>query len=410
MMIPVSTALAALMAMPSASISQGRMDARSMAAQPLSDESLEVGTVSVLVRGDRVEGVEVTLVGAGGPQNEQSSEESLVSGRTNAEGRVFLKAAAYAGREVRVLVKPDGGSQRSVPFQIPTIGGVRLLFMAGRKDGPQEGQLQVPRPGIAAGASAAGGKAGTSGPSTTDVSVLRLRLNFRVHAIEGGTLHMSVAYSLTNRSEVAFDPGDHGLLLGVPEGNRSVTLANPSSPGMQAGKQGILVSMPVPAGDRGLQFVANVRLPADGPHVDVRLRSSLSISAFSVSLRAYPTVRIAGLGLLGPERIEATEEHGGTILLYRSSDEAGDRTVLSFQVTGIPVRTRMRSWPFALVALALFIAGIALALLRTGRSARGVEPASSGIVEALMDLERERLLGLVSEQEYEAKRRRLLTA
>lgn len=406
----------------SASGAPGKMTSHQMAARPLPDETLERGTVSVLLRGGIVEGVDVFLVPAAalGEDGQPSEEEILSGGKTNAEGRLFLKATLHAGREVRVLVKPETGPQWSVPFHVPLVGGVRLLFMASGKGTPHGMGTPPgpPDPHAGHGHHPHGDPdphrtMRPTGPTTRDPSGLQLWLSFRVIAIEGGDLYMGITYTLLNRGEATFDPGDHGLLLPVPQGHAGVSLPH-SGEELKAEPQGIVVKRLVPLGRHGLQFTANVKLKADSRTLPLRLRSLVPIIGYSASISNYATVYLAGKDFETPEPTMASQQHGGLLILFRSKREGFPTSTISFQVTGVPVRSRARSLPFALGALLFLLGGIVLSVAYTGGPAPKASSTPEGKagpedpVQTLVNLERDRLLGLLDAKAFQAERERVL--
>jgi len=388
------------LATPPSPPSGGRISPSKMAARPLPDNSLARSTVSVLVRRGHggAEGVEAWILPAEASVDGKPADGALAGGKTNAEGRVFLKGADHAGRQVVVWVKLGDRYQRSVPFQIPVMGGVRLLFLAGG----------AAPPGGVSGESATGtgspaahghdhgmGAKTPKGPTTSDPSNLRLWISFRVMAIENERIYLALTYSVLNRGRKTFHAGDHGLVLPMPAGAKGVALPR-GTLGASVQKGKIVALRPVPTGRHGLRIGASGYLPYDRSERPVRLSSHLPLIGYSVSLKKYRTVRIGSEDLTKPESFN----HGDTDtawLVYRSTSRGFPRNEIRFRVERLPVRSRVGAWLFGGLALLLVMAAIGLTVAR-GRPSRRPGPGEGDSpTDDLVRIERDRLLGVIDD-------------
>jgi hypothetical protein len=393
------------LAMPPNQRSGGDFSPAKMAARPLPDNALGQGTVSVLVRKGRAgaEGVEVWMLPAGAAVDDKPAPDgALAGGKTNAEGRLFLKGADHAGRQVVVWVKLGDRYQRSVPFQIPVLGGVRLLFLAGSA-APHGAGTSGPAPGSGSGSGSGSphghdhgmGRDAPKGPLTKDPSNLRLWISFRIMAIENEKVYLALTYSVVNRGRETFHAGEHGLLLPMPVGAKGVALPRGTrSASVHKGK--ILTLRPVPPGRHGLRIQASCNLPYDRPERLVRLRAHLPIIGYSVSLKKYRTVRIGGTGLDNPESFK----HGDADvpwLVYRSTSSGFPRNEIRFRVERLPVRSRAGAWLFGGLALLLVLAAIGLSVARGRRSRQPGSGEDDPPADELVRIERDRLLGVIND-------------
>lgn len=391
------------LAMPPNQQSGSNFSPSKMAARPLPDNSLAQSTVSVLVRGGRAgaEGMEVWMVPAGASGSDKpATDGALAGGKTNAEGRVYLEGADHAGRQVVVWVKLGNRYQRSVPFQIPVMGGVRLLFLAGGAaphGAGNSGPAPAPAPGSPGGHGHDHGMGHRvpKGPTTTDPRHLRIWISFRVMAIENERIYLALTYSVVNRGRETFHAGDHGLLLPMPAGAKGVALPRGTrGTSMQKGK--ILTLRPVPTGRHGLRIGASCYLPYDRPEHLVRLRSHLPIIGYSVSLKKYRTVRIGGTGLDRPESFKHGDA-GTTWLVYRSTSSGFPRDEIRFRVERLPLRSRTGAWLFGGLALLLVLAAIGMTVARGRRSRQPGSGKGDTPADDLVRIERDRLLGVIDD-------------
>ncbi len=380
---------------------QSGFDRRMMLSRPLPDQKLERGTVSVLVRKGSVpqENTPVLLLpaaawaGKGPPPRDQV----VAQGATNAEGRAFIAAAPWVGEQVRVVVLADSGVQASAPFSVPQLGGVRFLFDVGKAAGPHGAQRGPAGAGQRAphghGHGHGHGDApAITGPKTKDPRSLRLWISFRVMAIEGGEVYLALDYSVINRGARTFDPGAHGLLLGVPQGAKDIALPR-GTRGANVGKGGIRVTRPIPPGRHGLRLRASCKYAYDQPTVLVKLQSVVPLLGYTVSIKDYHRkIRIRGDRLTPPKR---RAHDGGDLLVYRARRDAFPRRHLELTIAGLPVRSRARSWPFAGLALLLVLGSLGLTVFKGRRPSPSSRPAENeDPVNDRVRRERDRRLGL----------------
>jgi hypothetical protein len=394
----------------------GSITPSKMASRPLPDNSLAQSTVSVLVRkgASGAEGVEVWMLPAGAAVgNLPATDGALTEGKTNAEGRVFLKGAIHAGRQVEVWVKLGQKYQRSVPFQIPAVGGVRLLFVKGAaaphgtnaggqaQTPPQvQGRGQRPDPGQGSphGHNHGAAQPMPKGPLTKDPSNLHLWISFRIMAIENEKIYLALTYSVVNRGRETFHAGDHGLLLPMPEGAKGVSLPR-GTRGASVVKGKIMSLNPVATGRHGLRLQASCHLVYKNPEQLVRIRSHLPLIGYSVSLKKYRTVRIGSKDLTKPESFK----HGSADtpwLVYRAKPDGFPRNEIRFQIEHLPVRSRLGAWLFASLALLLLLAAIGLSIARRRRPhkpASQSDESANQPTDELVTIERDRLLGVIDD-------------
>lgn len=385
------------LAMPPNPAGTGSFSPSKMAARPLPDNELKQGTVSVLVRQGKIgaQGVEVWLLPATAAASDKPAlDAALTGGKTNANGRLFLQGASYAGREVVVWVKLSHGYQRSVPFQIPVLGGVRLLFLSGASS--PHGGKGTPTPGPTGphGHNHGMGSSVPQGPVTRDPSNLRLWISFRVMAIESEKIYLAVTYSVVNHGLKTYHAGDHGLLLPMPEGAKSVALPR-GTRGASVQKGRVLTLRPVPTGRHGLQLTATCNIPYDKSEQLVRLRSHLPLRGYAVSIKKYRQVRIGGTGLDKPVSSNRGEANTPW-LVYRSTAEGYPRNEIRFRVERLPVRSRLGAWLFGGIALLLVLAAIGLTIVY-GRRSRKKGGTGDSAGDTLVRIERDRLLGVITD-------------
>ncbi len=373
----------------------GGFRAGRMVAQPLADPSLPAGTVSVLVRKGRtaVQGLPVALLPAELPPRQPVPlHKALLRGTTNAEGRLFFKAALHARKRVRLVVVPKAPAppQWSVPFTVPESGGVRFLFLMGG------GSQMMGRPGHRPPGPHGHGAGPPPVPKAHgQASWLQLWVTFDLYFIDQQELYVALSYTLMNRGPSSFAPGAHGILLPVPQGAKSVALPR-GIPGVQAGPKGVLITREIPSGEHGLQLQANARFAYSRADFPIHLRSVIPLIGFAVVTSAYRHVRVESPDL-GPPEVGRHGGYGRRQRLYRSLAKGFPRTGIDFSFTGLPIRSRARSWPIAGLALLLVLAGLGLALWprrkapASTRAASGDDPA----LEQLLKKERDRRLGLI---------------
>lgn len=402
-MSKIALAFCVALAMPPNPQSGGDFSPSKMASRPLPDTSLAQSTVSVLVRKGSAgaEGVEVWLLPAGAAVgNTPATDGALAEGKTNAEGRVFLKGADHAGRQVVVWVKLGDKYQRSVDFQIPVQGGVRLLFLSGgaaphgaTASGPAP--TPSPGPGSSHGHDHSKGPTKPKGPHTKDPSNLRLWISFRIMAIENEKIYLALTYSVVNRGRETFYAGDHGLLLPMPAGAKGIALPQ-GTRGSNVVKGKLMTQRPVPTGRHGLRIQASCNLPYDQPERLVKLRSQLPLLGYSVSMKKYRTVRIGAKDLSKPE----SYKHGDADtpwLVYRAATSGFPRNEIRFRIERLPVRSRAGAWLFGGLALLLVLAAIGLSVASGRRSRQPGSGEDDPLEDTLVLIERDRLLGVISD-------------
>ena len=165
---------------------------------------------------------------------------------------------------------------------------------------------------------------------------------------------------------------------------------------MQAGPKGILVTRAIPTGRHGLQLQLNARLAYSGAERPIRLRSVIPLVGYAVVSTAYRRVRVQSPDL-GPPEVGRHGGYGREQRLYRSQTQGFPRAGIDFSFTGLPIRSRARSWPFAGLALLLVLAGLGLALWPRRKAPAPVDAPSGDdpALETLLRKERDRRLGLI---------------
>ncbi len=384
----------------------GDFSAAKMASRPLPDKELKPGTISVLVRRGKlgVQGVHVWLLLAGSAKDgKPKTDSALTGGKTDANGRVYLKGGNHVGRRVVVWVKLSKGHQKSVPFQIPALGGVRLMFLAGGSS-PHGAGAGMP-PSKTGGHGHGMGKATPRGPLTKDPSKLRLWVSVRIMAIENEKIYLALTYSVLNRGRATYHAGEHGLLLPLPKGAKGATVPR-GTRGASVLKGKLMTQRPVPSGRHGLQIQASCHLPYDEETELLLIRSHVPIIGYSVALKKYRTVRIDGKGLGKPETIK----HGDAAapwLIYRSGTDGFPRNQVRFGITGLPVRSRAGAWLFGGLAALLVLVAFGLTVARRRRrKADHAEGDKTG--DHLVRIERDRLLGVLTNAQARQHAERVL--
>ena len=382
-----------------------------MAPRPLSDTALAAGTISVLVRtkGASPEGISAVVLPptAIDAQGRIVPDQVLAVGKTNAAGRIFFALARHSGKQIRVAVRFGATTRLSMPLTVPSVGGVRLLFL-----GPGAGAHgRMGKAGAMAGGMPPGGKV------TRDPRHLQLAFDARVFWIDQHKVHVGITYCILNRGTVTYHPGEHGLILPVPDGAVDVSVPD-RVVGAKADPKGVTLLRAVPPGALGLRISASFVLGYTQADHRVRLRSVLPLVGYSVTLKAYDKVSISGFGLLPPVSLES-EHHRMTMREFRSVKQGFPTHAVTFTITGLPVRSRARSWIFAGLTALLILLALGLAVrhtLVTRRANAESKPTGDELaptaqdprLTALQQIEVKRVLGLLSEAGADAEADRVL--
>jgi len=131
-------------AQPFAAGGGGMPNLRAISGQPLPDQGMAAGTVSVRVArkipANAAAGVEVVAItkNAGGDMRKRTA-------KTDAGGRALFESLA-PGDEFHAEVTVDGEPLETVTFPIPAQGGVRTMLIAALGPAPAEGTPPTPRP------------------------------------------------------------------------------------------------------------------------------------------------------------------------------------------------------------------------------------------------------------------------
>ncbi len=409
----LALALVATLAMPPGTggdrMTAGHASMASMAARPLPDDGLKPGTVSVLVRKGKagLEAAEVWMLPSSSAGDDRpATDTALANGVTNSEGRIFLDGSGHMGRDVVIWVKLGGSYKKSVPFTVPVQGGVRLLFLAGGGSphgagSPPSSPRANPHSGHAMGSSL------PKGPVTNDPAHLRLWISFRVMAIENGKIYLALTYSVINRGKETFHGGEHGLLLPTPIGAKGISLPR-STRGSKVEKGRLITYRPVPPGRHGLRVQVSCNLPYKRPTRQVHLSSHLPIIGYSVSMKKYRTVRMAGPGLGEPESFSGGDS-GTDWLVYRSGSQGELRDEIRFNVTHLPVRSRAGAWLFGGLSLLLVAFAFGATVVRRGKREKAGDTDLS-VEDRLVRIGRDRTLGLIDQEEARRRAEKCLGA
>jgi len=214
-------------------------------------------------------------------------------------------------------------------------------------------------------------------------------------AIENGKIYLALTYSVQNNGSKTFHPGDHGLLLPMPEGAQGVGVPR-GTRGASVSKGKILILRPVGTGRHGLRIQASCNLPFDSPQRLMKLRSGLPLIGYSVSIKKYPSVRIDAKGLDKPESFTHGEADTPW-LVYRARSDGFPRNEIRFLIQGLPVRSRAGAWLFGGLALLLVLAAIGLTVAQGRRSGRSGPNEDGTLTDQLVRIERDRLLGVIDD-------------
>jgi hypothetical protein len=123
----------------------GMPNLRAISGQPLPDQGMPAGTVSVRVArkipANAVAGVEVAAItkNAGGDARKRTV-------KTDASGRALFESLA-PGDEFHAEVTVDGELLQTTTFEVPPQGGVRTMLIAGLGAAPEGGEAAAPAGG-----------------------------------------------------------------------------------------------------------------------------------------------------------------------------------------------------------------------------------------------------------------------
>lgn len=308
-------------------------DLRQMNGMALPSPELPDGAVSVRVvrqaLANNVVGTTVTVTGDG--VNDTAP--------TDASGRAIF-AALGAGKTLVASVSGNGETVRSLPFQVPATGGVRVILALGLD-------------GAAAGSEATAGNAPGMPAATPGTVVLgtqwRTILDFASEKLE--VFHI---FEFVNAAGGPVAVAE-ALKIAMPADAEQVTLLEGSTPQARVFERQLVVAGPFAPG----RTVAQVayRLPITGARREIGLTLPVASMATNVILRRLGETRLVEPVL--PQSREADAEGKKYFTGTGPGRKAGE--TLTFVVDGLPYHP---TWPrYTALSLAALIAAAGLWLV-----------------------------------------------
>lgn len=344
-----------------------------MTGTPLNDSGLKDGTVSVRAVGssfkDNLENVQVEAyrLDAFNPVPDSASKLTLrpsarpvLRSRTGPAGRTFLDAGGLTGAKLRLVVTHGAQVQVGRAFVVPASGGLRFVFSFGTHG---HGAARPPGRGapIDRGPPADDAKPGVFGDPVISVE-------YRVSSIEAGKIVLMVVYFFWNGAKRPLLLPSDGVFLPHPAGLRNVRTGHPN-PQVRPGDKGLSVFGEVPPGR--MEIVASGVMQFEEDSLRLRHRVPVRLRSFGLVSRHYPGVRIVGAGLT-PLRLTDPESSERYLAVRGPGGPPG--TVVEFNITGLPCRSRF--WSKFAVGLSLLMVLAALARTLVARFRRAGKPGS----------------------------------
>lgn len=308
-------------------------DLRQMNGMALPSAELPDGSVSVRVvkqaLGNNVVGTTVTVAGDG--VND--------SAPTDEAGRAIF-AALGAGKTLVASVSGDGETVRSLPFQVPAKGGLRVILALG---------LEAGAPG-AAGAGAGAPSLAPSVPATPGSVVLgtqwRTILDFADEKLE--------VFHVFEFANAAAGPVSvpAPLEIAMPADAEQVTLLQGSTPQARLFERKLVIAGPFASG----RTVAQVayRLPITGPRREVSVTLPVASMATNVIVRRLGDTRLTAPTL--PQSREADADGKKYFTGTGPGRKAGE--TLTLVVDGMPYHPTWPRYTALSIAALIVLAGV----------------------------------------------------
>jgi hypothetical protein len=378
---------------------------------PVADSALRDGAIDVHVlrKGKGVEGISVVLLAAASSGAKSAKDgETVVSGKTDAEGRVVL-ADVPGGQKVKLRAVVHGRALESPPFDAPARGGVRVDVQV---DWQEVESLRATFTGVAGGADKVyvARAVGTERPSLSPPFQLTDARGAATQIIvfpgvllgfHGGTsldddkLWFEMQFTVLNPSAIPYDTGPSGLRLPLPKGFIGASVQDEMTSRVKVDEgRGLVWRGAIPPGQKN--FIAAFALPTEGGTVDFALDLPIGAVQSQLVLEDIPGMRLDTPA--GVERETRTQQGKKFILLAGIERRPGEE--LTFRIAGLPQAPGWRKWvgrgAGLLVLGMLGWAALAIARGRSGRSR----------VEEL-EAEREELLQALTQLEADLQRKKI---
>lgn len=300
-------------------------DVAQMSGVPLPTNDLPNATVSVrVVRGDlsnNVVGLPVEL----------HSGAQVWNATTDQDGRAQFSNLP-PGSRVHALAVVDGQRLESQEFAVPSSGGVRTILVA------QGSGTVTTAPGAA-----------SSAPTTPQPGAVVLggQSRFVVElADEAVDVYCLLDVVNASNAPVSTEP----LVFELPEGARSTTILEGSSPQAKGEGRRVEVTGPFAPGATSVQFA--YQLPYSSGDVRISQRLPVQLVATSLAVRKWGSMRVASPQATAQH--EMTSENNRAYMVATGGPIAAAGT-LDVEITGLPHHA---PWPRSLaLALAVLIAG-----------------------------------------------------
>jgi hypothetical protein len=212
---------------------------------------------------------------------------------------------------------------------------------------------------------------------TTDPSVLRFDNRGRlIFEVGEDSVQMMEELIFKNTSDKAFDPGNEGLLIPLPQGFEGAKEIEGSAPlDLRAG-QGAAVHAPI-SPNTGAMFATRVRvgfvLPAGGaPNVELKQKLPFGLEGALLLVPANTNLTLEASGV--HERPAQADAQGNSVKLYEL-DAIPPGGTLALTVKGLPALDR-KGRNIAAALCLLLIVGAVIASPRSPRVTRAVASAT----------------------------------
>lgn len=358
-------------------------DPSQIAGRAIPAPELPDGTVSVrLVResiGNNITDHEVK-VSAGG---------STRTAKTDAAGRaqiVGLPSGATATAEAIV----DGEQLTSQPFQVPDLGGIRVILISGLEQARARREKEE-----AEAATAPAVKGAVVFGSDSRV----------VFEFQNDDLSVFYLLDIVNTARVRVDTGAP-LIVDLPAGAGGVRVMQGSFPGATAKGDRVTIAGPFPPGTSSIQV--GFQLLYSGDRATIRQRFPAPLQRVAVFVEKVGALQLASPQLSDRAEVKAGD---GTPFLSGSGGALPAGAELTIELTNLPHHS---TWPrnVALGLAALIVAFSTWLALRTdGRDdeRRRLLAHRDSLYGELVKVEEQRRSGRIDDERYQAKRKHLLS-
>ena len=382
----IYAALAAIFLIASSAAAQ-MPDARQMSGIPRPDPQLATGTVTVRVaRGSFANPVDSLTV-------ELSAGGSVKQAPTNAEGRAEFTGIA-PGTALKASAVVAGERLESQEFAMPASGGVRLALIAADPSGqPSAAAPPAPAPSV---------------PAQPGEVVLGEDTRFVLELGEDG-LNVFYVLQIRNEASAPVQPSK-ALVFDLPEEAHGAGLMDGSSPLARLAGRRLEISGPFPPGDTLVQ--AGYTLPFGDETLTIEQPLPVALRHVAVVAEKVGEMRLGSPQLRDQQDMPAN----GKIYIAGRGPAVDANQTLTLTFTGLPHHS---TWPrdIALGLAFLILAGGAWSTFRSGNTASGsgdrrrqLESRRDGLFDELADLEDRHRQGLVTPEQFAARRRELVTA